>query len=153
MDSRVACPSSLSFAQLSFLRTISRHAFPSSLYLSLHDPATRHCPCLLQSLVSHTSTSIHPSVDACNQSPHDSIGNQPSTITAQDGSAGDYAPVGSGALERGLYLLRRRLRGMADEKGFGADSVYVASFSSRTITYKGMVNSNSLGLFYKDVRV
>merc|ERR1719201_691478 len=68
-----------------------------------------------------------------------------------DGSAGDYAPVGSGALERGLYLLRRRLRGMADEKGFGADSVYVASFSSRTITYKGMVNSNSLGLFYKDL--
>ena len=46
---------------------------------------------------------------------------------------GAYVPLNSGALERGLYLLRRRLRGYADEKGYDADSLYVASFSSRTM--------------------
>jgi glutamate synthase (ferredoxin) len=57
--------------------------------------------------------------------------------------------------ERTLYLVRRRfdverkLRGHVWEDGDG--EVYVASFSSRTIVYKGMVQSNVLAKFYKDL--
>lgn len=57
--------------------------------------------------------------------------------------------------ERTLYLVRRRFdverrsRGLVwdDEDG----EVYVASFSSRTIVYKGMVQSSVLPQFYKDL--
>ena len=55
--------------------------------------------------------------------------------------------------ERTLYLVRRRfgveqkLRGLV----WDDDELYVASFSSRTIVYKGMVQSHVLPLFYKDL--
>jgi glutamate synthase (ferredoxin) len=55
--------------------------------------------------------------------------------------------------ERTLYLVRRRfgverrLRGLV----WDDDESYVASFSSRTIVYKGMVQSAVLPAFYKDL--
>jgi glutamate synthase (ferredoxin) len=58
--------------------------------------------------------------------------------------------------ERTLYLVRRRfdverkLRGLVWEDGDG--EVYLASFSSRTIVYKGMVQSEVLPMFYKDLQ-
>ena len=62
--------------------------------------------------------------------------------------------------ERTLYLVRRRFnvelenKGLTlkeDEKDSDVD-VYVASFSSRTIVYKGMVQGEVLPLFYKDLK-
>lgn len=57
--------------------------------------------------------------------------------------------------ERTLYLVRRRfgverrLRGLEWDDDDG--EVYVASFSARTIVYKGMVQSEVLPAFYKDL--
>jgi glutamate synthase (ferredoxin) len=56
--------------------------------------------------------------------------------------------------ERTLYLVRRRFpvelrnQGLLDED---AQDIYVASLSSRTIVYKGMVQSSVLPTFYKDL--
>lgn len=52
------------------------------------------------------------------------------------------------AFERTLYLIRRRVMAeLADHK----NDMYIASFSSQTIVYKGMVKSEVLPLFYKDL--
>jgi glutamate synthase (ferredoxin) len=55
--------------------------------------------------------------------------------------------------ERTLYLVRRRFSVEMKNRGLEWDDedVYVASFSSRTIVYKGMVQSAVLPLFYKDL--
>ncbi|MEB3159619.1 MAG: glutamate synthase subunit alpha, partial [Synechococcus sp.] len=58
------------------------------------------------------------------------------------------------ALEALLFRLRRRLGDRA-RKAFGPDGgrdVYVASLSSRTVVYKGMVRSEVLAAFYADLR-
>ncbi|HEX9106135.1 MAG TPA: glutamate synthase central domain-containing protein, partial [Longimicrobiales bacterium] len=52
------------------------------------------------------------------------------------------------ALERALYIARRRLEKDAQALG---ESFYVASFSSRTIVYKGMLLPSQLPLFYPDL--
>jgi len=57
----------------------------------------------------------------------------------------------SEGLERALYLLRRKLRGASDDANLGMDALYVASLSSRTVTYKGMVRSVDLARFYADL--
>ncbi|MEO1387432.1 MAG: glutamate synthase large subunit [Cyanobacteria bacterium J06634_6] len=66
------------------------------------------------------------------------------------------------ALERSLFLARRRFEKAisqlasdpasepADAKSLG--EAYVCSFSGRTIVYKGMVRSEVLGRFYKDLQ-
>lgn len=57
--------------------------------------------------------------------------------------------------ERTLYLVRRRFSVELKKAGLEWDDddgvVYVASFSSRTIVYKGMVQSAVLSQFYKDL--
>lgn len=55
--------------------------------------------------------------------------------------------------ERTLYLTRRRFGVERKSRGlvWDDDESYVASFSSRTIVYKGMVQSHVLPLFYKDL--
>jgi glutamate synthase (ferredoxin) len=56
--------------------------------------------------------------------------------------------------ERTLYLVRRRFSVELNNAGLVWDDdheVYVASFSSRTIVYKGMVQSAVLSQFYKDL--
>lgn len=55
--------------------------------------------------------------------------------------------------ERTLYLVRRRFGVELKERGLHSEEedFYVPSFSSRTIVYKGMVQSAVLPLFYKDL--
>jgi glutamate synthase (ferredoxin) len=57
--------------------------------------------------------------------------------------------------ERTLYLVRRRFGVERRKQGLVWDDndgdIYVASFSSRTIVYKAMVQSAVLPLFYKDL--
>lgn len=57
--------------------------------------------------------------------------------------------------ERTLYLVRRRFSVALQNAGLVWDDpqseTYVASFSSRTIVYKGMVQSEVLPQFYKDL--
>lgn len=57
--------------------------------------------------------------------------------------------------ERTLYLVRRRFDVEIRRQGLvweGVEPVYVASFSSRTIVYKGMVQSCVLPKYYLDLQ-
>jgi glutamate synthase (ferredoxin) len=61
---------------------------------------------------------------------------------------------GRDGFERTLYLVRRRFGVELKNAGLEWDDdheVYVPSFSSRTIVYKGMVQSAVLAKFYKDL--
>jgi glutamate synthase (ferredoxin) len=64
------------------------------------------------------------------------------------------ADLSGDELERHLYILRRRigkdLKAKADLKW--SEDLYICSFSSRTIVYKGMVRSEILGEFYLDLK-
>jgi glutamate synthase (ferredoxin) len=56
-------------------------------------------------------------------------------------------------LERQLYVARRSIGDALAAKGLvWGDSVYICSFSCRTIIYKGMVRSAILGEFYLDLK-
>jgi glutamate synthase (ferredoxin) len=65
----------------------------------------------------------------------------------------ESADIDREGFERTLYLVRRRFGVVCRERGlvWEDDEVYFASFSSRTIVYKGMVKSEVLPLFYKDL--
>jgi glutamate synthase (NADPH/NADH) large chain/glutamate synthase (ferredoxin) len=75
------------------------------------------------------------------------------------GAAEAGSPAGEGfdqdAFERKLYVIRRRCE-LADHAESGQagdpDGLYVASSSSRTINYKGMLISYQLAGFYTDLR-
>ncbi|HHP7245127.1 MAG TPA: glutamate synthase central domain-containing protein, partial [Elainellaceae cyanobacterium] len=63
-------------------------------------------------------------------------------------------------LERELYLLRRQIghsvaaalsSDLSNEVAEALEDLYICSFSSRTIIYKGMVRSSVLGEFYTDL--
>ncbi|KAM3113289.1 glutamate synthase large subunit [Phormidesmis sp. 146-33] len=59
------------------------------------------------------------------------------------------------ALERQLYLVRKRIHGILNPTSTnkaGVSECYFCSFSSRTIVYKGMVRSSVLGTFYEDLQ-
>ena len=45
------------------------------------------------------------------------------------------------------------LIGLTTPSGLSMDDLYIASMSSRTVTYKGMVQSSDLGSFYRDLEV
>ena len=57
-------------------------------------------------------------------------------------------------LERALYRARRRIGKALDLDGTlqWSEDIYICSFSSRTIVYKGMVRSSVLGEFYLDLK-
>ncbi len=56
-------------------------------------------------------------------------------------------------LERELFILRKGIeRRRAAALGDRAEELYVCTLSSRTIVYKGMLQSSALGLFYKDLK-
>jgi glutamate synthase domain-containing protein 2/glutamate synthase domain-containing protein 1/glutamate synthase domain-containing protein 3 len=55
------------------------------------------------------------------------------------------------ALERRLYVLRRVIERRAAERGLTRQSLHVASLSSRTIVYKGMLTAAQLTAFYADL--
>jgi glutamate synthase (NADPH/NADH) large chain len=56
----------------------------------------------------------------------------------------------SHVFEEVLFLIRKRAGKMCSKGGFG-DDVYVPSFSSRTIVYKGLMLPELLGAFYEDL--
>jgi glutamate synthase domain-containing protein 2/glutamate synthase domain-containing protein 1/glutamate synthase domain-containing protein 3 len=56
------------------------------------------------------------------------------------------------ALERRLYVLRRVIETRAREAGMDRRHLHIASLSSRTIVYKGMLTAEQLGRFYADLR-
>lgn len=55
-------------------------------------------------------------------------------------------------LERGLYILRKKIEKNISQTNFSLNKqFYFCSFSSRVVVYKGMVKSEVLGQFYKDL--
>ncbi|MBU5442336.1 glutamate synthase large subunit [Paenibacillus sp. MSJ-34] len=57
------------------------------------------------------------------------------------------------AFERKLYLIRRRIENGISAAGIlGAEKFYIASFSSKTIVYKGLLLPEQLSSFYTDLR-
>jgi glutamate synthase (NADPH/NADH) large chain len=56
------------------------------------------------------------------------------------------------ALERRLYVLRRVIEAGARAAGMDRRAVHIASLSSRTVVYKGMLTAEQLGRFYADLR-
>src|SRR5438045_3331056 len=57
------------------------------------------------------------------------------------------------AFDRTLFVLRRRIeKSIRQLVNADADHVYIASFSSRTLVYKGLVRPSLLGAFYPDLR-
>ncbi len=55
------------------------------------------------------------------------------------------------ALERRLYVLRRVIEARASAAGLDRRRLHIASLSSRTIVYKGMLTAEQLGGFYGDL--
>jgi glutamate synthase (NADPH/NADH) large chain len=55
------------------------------------------------------------------------------------------------ALERRLYVLRRVIEVQAREVGLDRRMLHIASLSSRTAVYKGMLTAEQLGRFYPDL--
>src|SRR3954469_17896083 len=62
---------------------------------------------------------------------------------------GGVAVNGVTRLERRAFVLRKRAERAATEAG---SSLYIASLSSRTITYKGMLTTDQLPAFFPDLR-
>jgi glutamate synthase (NADPH) large chain len=60
-------------------------------------------------------------------------------------------PLSGSALEVKLYVARKRIEAAARASGLGIDDLYLPSFSSRTITYKGMFVATELNAFYLDL--
>ncbi|MBV9526011.1 MAG: glutamate synthase subunit alpha, partial [Candidatus Dormibacteraeota bacterium] len=54
-------------------------------------------------------------------------------------------------LERRLYVLRRVIERRALDAGYGRERLHVASLSSRTLVYKGMLTAAQLARFYPDL--
>ncbi|SDG58596.1 glutamate synthase large subunit [Klenkia brasiliensis] len=61
---------------------------------------------------------------------------------------GRQAPNGVTRLERRAFVLRKRAERAAEEAG---SSLYFASLSSRTLTYKGMLTTDQLPAFFPDL--
>ncbi len=54
-------------------------------------------------------------------------------------------------LERKLYVTRKTIEAAAKADGFSLDELYVASFSCRTVVYKGMFVAPQFARFYPDL--
>ena len=56
-------------------------------------------------------------------------------------------------LERKVYVIRKQLSNrLRDDKNLEKDNLYVCSFSTRTVNYKGMLLSDTVGTFYLDLQ-
>ncbi|MDR0881013.1 MAG: glutamate synthase large subunit [Candidatus Adiutrix sp.] len=60
-------------------------------------------------------------------------------------------PLSGEVLERRLYVLRKTVESEAARFGFSPDELYLASLSSRTVVYKGMMMAAQLAAFYHDL--
>jgi glutamate synthase domain-containing protein 2/glutamate synthase domain-containing protein 1/glutamate synthase domain-containing protein 3 len=62
-----------------------------------------------------------------------------------------FADLSGDALERRLYLARKRIESAASADGFSMEELYVNSCSCRTLVYKGMFVAPQLESFYPDL--
>lgn len=62
-----------------------------------------------------------------------------------------FEGIKSDALERKLYIVRKCIEREARKQGFSIDDLYFASFSSKTIIYKGMFVAPQFDYFYPDL--
>jgi glutamate synthase (NADPH) large chain len=77
---------------------------------------------------------------------------QPSIARRNGHLAHDNADFGP-ALERKLYVIRRRIENAVRASELAQKNrFYVSSLSSKTIVYKGMLNSDQLDVFYPELR-
>jgi glutamate synthase (NADPH/NADH) large chain len=60
--------------------------------------------------------------------------------------------LAGGPLERRLYVVRRVVERRAEAVGLTRDRLHLASLSSRTLIYKGMLTADQLPAFYPDLR-
>jgi glutamate synthase domain-containing protein 2/glutamate synthase domain-containing protein 1/glutamate synthase domain-containing protein 3 len=60
-------------------------------------------------------------------------------------------PLAGDALERKLYVLRKQIEKRVGRPAQGRDGFYVASLSSRTLVYKGMMIAPQVARFYADL--
>jgi len=67
-------------------------------------------------------------------------------IKKEDGSI-----LSGEALERRLYIARKRIESEAKKAGFTLNDFYIPSLSSRTIVYKGMFVASQFASFYPDL--
>ncbi len=57
------------------------------------------------------------------------------------------------AFERKLFVIRKRTHHLIwDQEWLSRQPFYIASFSSRTLVYKGMILARNLGVYYSDLR-
>ncbi len=56
------------------------------------------------------------------------------------------------AFERRLYQARRDIERSFAARGAGRDDLYIASFSAKTIVYKGLLSADQLSRFYLDLQ-
>jgi glutamate synthase (NADPH) large chain len=56
------------------------------------------------------------------------------------------------SFERRLYVVRRRIENAIEELFPGGESLYIASLSSRTVVYKGLLIPYQIPLFYPDLQ-
>ncbi|MBK1717419.1 glutamate synthase large subunit [Thiocystis violacea] len=66
-------------------------------------------------------------------------------------AGGDNCPD-QDSLERRLFVIRKRIDNEIRDAGFGKTDYYVASMSSRTLNYKGMLLAAQVGKYYLDLR-
>jgi glutamate synthase (NADPH/NADH) large chain len=60
-------------------------------------------------------------------------------------------PADDNALDRKLYVIRKRIDHEAGKHGFGGEYPYVCSLSTRTIVYKGLLTPEQLPRYYSDL--
>lgn len=61
--------------------------------------------------------------------------------------------LNSDALDRKIYIIRKHIEKLVNQTDIAINkSFYICSFSSRTIVYKGMVQSKVLGNYYEDLK-
>ncbi len=56
------------------------------------------------------------------------------------------------AFERKLFVVRKRMDNAIRDAGYEKSSYYVASLSSRTVVYKGMLLADQVGGYYQDLK-
>jgi glutamate synthase (NADPH/NADH) large chain len=66
-------------------------------------------------------------------------------------ACGDNCPD-QDAFERKLFVIRKRMDNAIRKAGYDKTAYYVASMSSRTINYKGMLLAGQVGNYYLDLR-
>ena len=54
--------------------------------------------------------------------------------------------------ERKLYIIRKQAENWALNQGIGQDDFYIASLSSRTVVYKGMILASDVGQYFLDLQ-